>query len=344
MPEVVRTVKDADGNSGLDARGGERGPSMELATPVKASFAFDLLGSDEEIDIMSSLPVEWFQTVEAKKWQERKSALDTLVKIVEQAKLMPTVDYSLLANKLMSIIQDDININVASASLMAVAYLSRGLGEHFREHAKSLFPVVLAKLKEKKDVVIEACHTALEHICAALTLAECWRFLEAGAKNKAPAIRIKALELLRNYLLAAAGTSAVSTVEKCAKRIAATLLTCTGDTQAAVRDASAVSFGVLLYALGEEHRELVQDCLNKLELQKSAKHCKAKINEFLESKGHASLPSQRQGSGHEKPAIPANGKQKRAVSRTKSMTHVTVDESGARPQGQGPPSHSTNDD
>jgi len=307
MPEANRTVMDFNGDA-LDLAGDQAEASDMVVTPIKGGgFDFDLMQDDEEVDVMASLPSDWFETVGAKKWQERKAALDTLVKVVERVRPMHNADYSMLAHKLMSVIQDDININVIASALQAVGLLAKSLSETFREHAKSLFSTVLNRLKDKKDLVIDAANAALLQFVPCIHFIDAWRFLEAGAKNKAPSIRVKSLELTEEYITSAhskAEKLALNVVAKLSNRIGSTLVHCSGDTQANVRDAAASTFGSLLLCMGEDGREAMSGTLEKLNKQKGAKHFKNNVNKFLVEKGQAPLAATLVGS--EKAATDSN--------------------------------------
>lgn len=174
---------------------------------------------------------------------------------------------------------------VASA-IQSVGLLCRGLSDEGREHAKALFPTVLNRLRDKKEVVLDACHATLKQLCSSMSLGDAWRFLESGAKSKVPNIRSSCLGMLRDYMVQFR-QSEDEVPERIVPRISALLVLCSADTQAAVRDAAAASFGALLSVVGVE---LLEDSLGKIDGQKGARHFKAKVNEVLEANGLAPLP------------------------------------------------------
>ncbi|KAL3171509.1 hypothetical protein MRX96_013713 [Rhipicephalus microplus] len=62
--------------------------------------AYDLL---EAVDILSKLPKDFYEQCEAKKWQERKEALEKLLELASNPKLKPG-DYDDLVKALKRIV------------------------------------------------------------------------------------------------------------------------------------------------------------------------------------------------------------------------------------------------
>lgn len=123
---------------------------------------YDLM---EPVDVLSKLPPDFYTLIEAKKWQERKDALEKLQQLLESnPKLATNVDYSELMKQIKRIINKDTNIVVATVAVKCLALLANGLRKNFHTYAVSTFAVVLEKFKEKKANVVQALREAIDAV------------------------------------------------------------------------------------------------------------------------------------------------------------------------------------
>ena len=84
MPEPLREVTDPN----VAVVSGQLG-----TTPVKKEIDMQVdMEEDDEVDISSLLTHEFFEALEASKWQERKTALESLVKSVDRPRLQASSD------------------------------------------------------------------------------------------------------------------------------------------------------------------------------------------------------------------------------------------------------------
>lgn len=117
----------------------------------------------EPVDILSKLPKDFYEKTEAKKWQERKEALEALETLVQAPKLQ-TGDYADLIRILKKIIEKDSNVVVVALAGRCLAGLAAGLKRRFQPYAAACISSLLEKFKEKKQNVVSAVRDAIDAI------------------------------------------------------------------------------------------------------------------------------------------------------------------------------------
>lgn len=108
----------------------------------------DVDGPDDEIDpidliepvnILLKLPKDFYEKLEAKKWQERKEALDALEILLQNPKL-ESGDYGDVVRALKKVLTKDTNVVLVALSGKCMASLAKGLGKRFSPYSSvSLF-------------------------------------------------------------------------------------------------------------------------------------------------------------------------------------------------------------
>lgn len=101
-----------------------------------------------------------FSLQEAKKWQERKEALEVVDKLSDTIKL-EAGDYNELMRALLRVIAKDTNVMLVALAGKVVAQLARGLRKKFSPFATQTIKTALDKFKEKKTTVV----AALRDVC-----------------------------------------------------------------------------------------------------------------------------------------------------------------------------------
>lgn len=119
---------------------------------------YDLL---DPVDILSKLPKDFYEKCEAKKWQERKEAMESLETLVANPKL-EAGDYADLVRMLKKIISKDTNVVVVALAGKCTAGLANGLKKKFSPYASSCVSTILEKFKEKKATVLAAMREAID--------------------------------------------------------------------------------------------------------------------------------------------------------------------------------------
>lgn len=117
----------------------------------------------EPVDILSKLPKDFYEKIEAKKWQERKEALEALETLVQTPKLQ-TGDYADLVRNLKKIIEKDSNVVVVALAGRCLGGLAVGLKKRFQPYATACISSLLEKFKEKKQNVVAAVKDAIDAI------------------------------------------------------------------------------------------------------------------------------------------------------------------------------------
>lgn len=85
-------------NAAFEDEDGEDVPDNEAAEEIDP---MDLI---QPVDILSKLPKDFYEKLEAKKWQERKEALDAVEQLLTNAPKLETGDYGDLVRALKKVI------------------------------------------------------------------------------------------------------------------------------------------------------------------------------------------------------------------------------------------------
>uniref|UniRef100_A0A8R1DYU0 TOG domain-containing protein n=1 Tax=Caenorhabditis japonica TaxID=281687 RepID=A0A8R1DYU0_CAEJA len=110
----------------------------------------------DEVDILPKLPPNFDELRESKKWQERKEALETLLKLLtDNERLSTKVSYAELVGNLQTVLAKDANINCQALAAKCIGKFATGLRTKFAPFASPLLPVIFEKMKEKKPVLRE---------------------------------------------------------------------------------------------------------------------------------------------------------------------------------------------
>lgn len=126
------------------------------------------------------MPKNFYEQVEAKKWQERKDVLEILENLLKAPKL-ENGDYGDLVRALkkvkliisekycnlfflFQIIQKDSNVVVIALAGKCLAGLANGLKKRFQQYAMFCVSALLEKFKEKKQNVVVAIREAIDAV------------------------------------------------------------------------------------------------------------------------------------------------------------------------------------
>lgn len=115
----------------------------------------------EAVDILHKIPKDFYEKCEAKKWQERKEALEAVEALVANPKIEPG-DFADLVRALKKIIAKDTNILCVTLAGKCIAGLAAGLKKKFSPYAVSCIGTILEKFKEKKANVVAAMRSAID--------------------------------------------------------------------------------------------------------------------------------------------------------------------------------------
>ncbi|XP_064115377.1 cytoskeleton-associated protein 5-like isoform X2 [Macrobrachium nipponense] len=200
------------------------------------------------VDILSQLPKDFYEKIEAKKWQERKEAVDLLLPLTQNPRL-ETGDYHELMKVLKKIIGKDTNVMIVAQAGLCVAGLAKGLKKKFTPFALSLTETVLEKFKEKKTNVVSALREAIDAIYQTTSLESIQETVCAALNNKNPQVKAETAGFLGRAFCYC--TPTVLT-KKLLKAFTTDLLKTLNESDANVREQSAVALGTALKVVGEK--------------------------------------------------------------------------------------------
>lgn len=279
--------------------------SEENATDDAANAAADEVDPFEfieAVEILSKLPANFYEQVEAKKWQERKEAVDAVTHLLETIPKIAPGDFGELTKTLKRIIGKDANIVVVLSAAKCLAELARKLRKSFAPYSHSCIMVVIEKFKEKKQNVVQALREAVDACLLSANFEAILEDIVAFLANKNPQIKQEVIQMITRYIQ-------ISKLDflsnkKNVKTLAGALAKTINDMDMVVRDSSAECLGVLSKAVGEKVLTPLISDVEPIKL--------AKVKEFYETATvKHSVPTA--GSA-------ANANDKKASDRPKTVT------------------------
>lgn len=208
----------------------------------------DPLDLIDPVDILSKLPKDFYEKLEAKKWQERKESLEALQKLLENPKL-ESGDYGDCVKALKKVLTKDTNVVLVAMAGKCLACLAKGLGKKFSPYALACVSGILEKFKEKKANVVTALREAIDAIYPATSLEAMQEDMLEALNNKNPSIKAETASFLAR---AFARTQPAALNKKLIKVYSTALLKTLNEPDPTVRDCSAEALGTLLKLLGEK--------------------------------------------------------------------------------------------
>uniref|UniRef100_A0A672HE37 Cytoskeleton associated protein 5 n=1 Tax=Salarias fasciatus TaxID=181472 RepID=A0A672HE37_SALFA len=231
----------------------------------EAAAAVDPYELMEAAEILSKLPKDFYEKIEAKKWQERKEALEAVETLTKNPKL-ENGDYGDLVRALKKVVGKDTNVMLVSLAAKCLAALAAGLRKKFGTYAGQVAPTILEKFKEKKPQVVQALQEAMDAIFLTTTLQNLSEDVLAVMDNKNPSIKQQAsLFLARSFRLCTQATLPKSVL----KPLCAALIKQVNDSAPEVRDAAFEALGTAMKVVGEKAVNPFLADLDKLKLDKA---------------------------------------------------------------------------
>ncbi|XP_066107509.1 cytoskeleton-associated protein 5 isoform X2 [Saccopteryx bilineata] len=250
--------------AGGDAEGGG-----DDGDEVPQIDAYELL---EAAEILSKLPKDFYDKIEAKKWQERKEALEAVEVLVKNPKL-EAGDYADLVKALKKVVGKDTNVMLVALAAKCLTGLAVGLRKKFGQYAGHVVPTILEKFKEKKPQVVQALQEAIDAIFLTTTLQNISEDVLAVMDNKNPTIKQQtSLFIARSFRHCTATTLPKSLL----KPFCAALLKHINDSAPEVRDAAFEALGTALKVVGEKAVNPFLVDVDKLKLDR-IKECSEKV-------------------------------------------------------------------
>uniref|UniRef100_A0A9L0IJD6 Cytoskeleton-associated protein 5 n=1 Tax=Equus asinus TaxID=9793 RepID=A0A9L0IJD6_EQUAS len=251
------------------AAGGDAEGGGDDGDEVPQIDAYELL---EAVEILSKLPKDFYDKIEAKKWQERKEALEAVEVLVKNPKL-EAGDYADLVKALKKVVGKDTNVMLVALAAKCLTGLAVGLRKKFGQYAGHVVPTILEKFKEKKPQVVQALQEAIDAIFLTTTLQNISEDVLAVMDNKNPTIKQQtSLFIARSFRHCTASTLPKSLL----KPFCAALLKHINDSAPEVRDAAFEALGTALKVVGEKAVNPFLNDVDKLKLDK-IKECSEKV-------------------------------------------------------------------
>jgi cytoskeleton-associated protein 5 len=221
------------------------GPSEEAVADAPQEIdEYDLM---DPVDILTPLEKSGFwDGVKATKWSERKEAVAELTKLASTKKIAPG-DFSEICRTLKKLITD-VNLAVAVEAIQAIGNLACGLRTHFSASSRFMLPVLLEKLKEKKQSVTDPLTQTLQTMYKAgcLNLVDVIEDVKTAVKNKVPLVRSSTLTWLTFCL----ETSNKALILKAHKEYVPLCMECLNDGTPDVRDAAFSALAAIAKSVG----------------------------------------------------------------------------------------------
>ncbi|MEQ2235755.1 Cytoskeleton-associated protein 5-A [Ilyodon furcidens] len=248
---------------------GDQSDGDEEEETAAAVDPYDLL---EPVEILSKMPKDFDEKIEAKKWQERKEALEAIEALTKNPKL-ENGDYGDLVRSLKKVVGKDANVMLVSLAAKCLAGLASGLRKKFGTYAGQVVPTILEKFKEKKPQVVQALQEAIDAIFLTTTLQNLSEDILGVMDNKNPSIKQQAsLFLARSFRHCTQATLPKSVL----KPLCAALVKQVNDSAPEVRDAAFEALGTAMKVVGEKAVNPFLADLDKLKLDK-IKECSDKV-------------------------------------------------------------------
>ncbi|MCI4383816.1 hypothetical protein PGIGA_G00031060 [Pangasianodon gigas] len=248
---------------------GEEEGDGDTEEAAPAVDAYELL---EAVEILSKLPKDFYEKIEAKKWQERKEALEALEALTKNPKLEGG-EYGDVVKALNKVIGKDTNVMLVTLAAKCVAGLAAGLRKKFGTYAGHLVPTILEKFKEKKAQVVQALQEAIDAVFLSTTLEKVSEDVLAVMDNKNPSIRQQASLFLGRSFRHCTPTTLPKNL---LKPFCVALLKQVNDSAPEVRDAAFETLGTALKVVGERAVNPFLADVDKLKVDK-IKECAEKV-------------------------------------------------------------------
>ncbi|XP_077995152.1 cytoskeleton-associated protein 5-like isoform X5 [Glandiceps talaboti] len=265
-----------------DAEDDESDEDDDEADGAAAIDPFELL---DPVEILSKIPKDFYENIEAKKWQTRKEALEAIQPLASHPKLEPG-DYGDLVRALKKVVGKDTNVMLVAQASRCLCGLATGLRKKFQPYAGQCIQTILEKFKEKKIAVVTALKEAIDAMYPSTTLQAIQEDVLTALDSKNPSIKAESSSFLARCLRKSTPANLPKAV---LKPLCSSLAKKMDDTAPDVRNAAADALGTVLKVMGEKPLSAFLADMDKLKVDK-IKEAAEKVE--LEVGGKKSKPAE----------------------------------------------------
>lgn len=183
--EAENEAKLMSGSGSAIGNGETNGGDAGDAAPESID-PYDLM---EPAEILSKLPKDFKEKIEAKKWQERKEVLDNLLVLLQKNPRLMVTDYYELVNDLQKLVNKDSNVNIVVVAAKCIAGIANGLRKDFAKYASLCVAPLMDRFKEKKQNIVDALREALDALYMSTNLENIAETAIANLGHKTPVVR-----------------------------------------------------------------------------------------------------------------------------------------------------------
>jgi len=262
--QQAKKEREAD-EEGNEDEADAAGPEEDAGPEVDP---FDLL---DPVDILSKLPKDFYEKCEAKKWQERKEAMECLDSLITANPKLEPGDYSDVVRTLRKMVSKDSNVLVVALAAKCMAGLANGLKKKFSPYAAHCISTVLEKFKEKKPQVVTALREAIDNSFVATSLETIQEDVIGALNGKNPQVKIETNAFLARVF--SKTPLKIMSDKKLMKPYFTAIVANLNESDPQVRDAAAEAFGVAMKHLGEKAVSPLTADLEPIKLAKVKEFC-----------------------------------------------------------------------
>ncbi|KAK3923770.1 Protein mini spindles [Frankliniella fusca] len=270
------------------AEAAEAGEDGEDEDDTDAAVEIDPYEMMPAVDILSKLPSGFFEKVEAKKWQERKEAVDELDSLLQKSPKLESGDYGDLVRALKKIISKDSNVIVVTVAGKCLASLANGLKKRFSPYASACIPALLEKFREKKATVVAAIRDAIDGVYLSTNIENIQEDVLAALENKNPSVKAETAAFLARCFTKC---TAIMLNKKLLKSYSAALIKALNEPDPSVRDNAAEALGTALKVVGEKALMPFVSDVDNLKMAKIRECCEKAVIVAKPAKAAAERPS-----------------------------------------------------
>ncbi|KAE8740038.1 hypothetical protein FOCC_FOCC014444 [Frankliniella occidentalis] len=282
------------------AEAAEAGEDGEDEDDTDAAVEIDPYEIMPAVDILSKLPSSFYEKVEAKKWQERKEAVDELDSLLQKSPKLESGDYGDLVRALKKIISKDSNVIVVTVAGKCLASLANGLKKRFSPYASACIPALLEKFREKKATVVAAIRDAIDGVYLSTTIENIQEDVLAALENKNPSVKAETAAFLARCFTKC---TAIMLNKKLLKSYSTALIKALNEPDPSVRDNAAEALGTALKVVGEKALMPFVSDVDNLKMAKIRECCEKAV---IVAKPAKSAPTERPSTA---PAKASRGKE-----------------------------------